>query len=71
MKSDQIYMRVQEVAQELGVSTAHAYKVIRRLNSELEQQGYIVLQGRVDRRYFHEKMYATKAEGRDGSYAGV
>lgn len=71
MKSDQIYMRVQEVAQELGVSTAHAYKVIRRLNCELEQQGYIVLQGRVDRRYFHEKMYATRDEGRDGSYAGV
>lgn len=71
MKSNQIYMRAQEVAEELGVSVAYAYKVIRNLNKELESKGYIVLQGRIDRRFFHEKMYATKDEGRDGSYAGV
>lgn len=71
MKSEQIYMRAQEVADELGVSVAYAYKVIRTLNKELEERGFIVLQGRVDRRFFHEKMYATKDEERDGSYAGV
>lgn len=71
MKSEQIYMRVQEVADELGVSVAYAYKVIRTLNKELASKGYIILQGRIDRRFFHEKMYATKDEGRDGSYAGV
>ena len=71
MKSNQIYMRAQEVAEELGVSVAYAYKVIRNLNKELESKWYIVLQGRIDRRFFHEKMYATKDEGRDGSYAGV
>ncbi|WP_300986461.1 hypothetical protein [Flavonifractor sp. An112] len=53
------------------MSVAYAYKVIRTLNKELEERGFIVLQGRVDRRFFHEKMYATKDEGRDGSYAGV
>ncbi len=71
MKSEQIYMRAQEVADELGVSVAYAYKVIRTLNKELASKGYIILQGRIDRRFFHEKMYATKDEGRDGTYAGV
>ena len=71
MKSEQIYMRAQEVADELGVSVAYAYKVIRTLNKELASKGYIILQGRIDRRFFHEKLYATKDEGRDGTYAGV
>lgn len=71
MKSEQIYMRAQEVADELGVSVAYAYKVIRTLNKELASKGYIILRGRIDRRFFHEKMYATKNEGRDGTYAGV
>ena len=71
MKSEQIYMRAQEVADELGVSVAYAYKVIRTLNKELASKGYIIIQGRIDRRFFHEKMYATKDEGRDGTYAGV
>lgn len=43
MKSEQIYMRAQEVADELGVSVAYAYKVIRTLNKELEERGFIVL----------------------------
>ena len=51
MKSEQIYMRAQEVADELGVSVAYAYKVIRTLNKELASKGYIILQGRIDRRF--------------------
>ena len=38
MKSEQIYMRAQEVADELGVSVAYAYKVIRTLNKELVER---------------------------------
>lgn len=30
------FMRVEEVAAELGVSVSYAYKVIRRLNDELK-----------------------------------
>lgn len=30
------FMRVEEVAAELGVSASYAYKVIRRLNDELK-----------------------------------
>ena len=31
----QNFMRVEEVAQELGISKSHAYKVLHQLNAEL------------------------------------
>ena len=31
-------MRVEEVAQELGISKSHAYKVIHKLNAELREK---------------------------------
>lgn len=61
--SEKIYMRAKEVAEELGVSQAFAYRVIKQLNSELESKGFIVINGRVDRKYFHDRMYATHERG--------
>lgn len=61
--SEKIYMRAEEVAEELGVSQAFAYRVIKQLNSELESKGFIVINGRVDRKYFHDRMYATHERG--------
>ena len=34
-------MRVEEVAQELGISKSHAYKVIHKLNAELREKGSV------------------------------
>jgi len=53
------FLRAEEVASELGVSPAYAYKLIRRLNGELEQRGYITISGRVSRQYFTEKLYGS------------
>ena len=36
-------MRVEEVAQALGISKSHAYKVIHKLNAELREKGYEIL----------------------------
>lgn len=41
-----------EVAEELGVSVSKAYKVVRKLNDELEEKGFMVVSGRVSRRFF-------------------
>ena len=38
----EIFMRVNEVAEELGVSVPYAYKLIRELNEELRKTGYIL-----------------------------
>lgn len=51
------FLRVAEVAEILGVSQSHAYKIMRQLNKELEAKGKIVTAGRVSRRYLEERMY--------------
>mgnify|MGYP002240932444 CR=1 FL=1 len=53
-------MRVNEVAEELGVSVPYAYKLIRELNKELRKTGCITIAGRIDRKFFHEKFYGTR-----------
>lgn len=58
----EIFMRVDEVAEELGVSTSFAYKLIREMNKELKEAGCFTISGRIDRKFFHEKFYGTKPE---------
>lgn len=55
--ANSIFMRVEEVAEVLDVSVAYAYKLIRKLNKELEKQGCITISGRIDRNYFMEQFY--------------
>ena len=51
------YMKVEEVAEMLEVSTSRAYKIIRELNNELKKQGKITTAGRVSRKYLEERLY--------------
>ena len=46
--ANQIFMRVNEVAEELGVSVPYAYKLIRQMNEELAKTGCITISGRID-----------------------
>ena len=46
-----------EVANVLGVAKETAYKIIRTLNKDLEKKGYIVVSGRLPRRFWEEKFY--------------
>nr|WP_290462376.1 DNA-binding protein [Acutalibacter muris] len=56
------FMRVDDVARELGVSKSYAYKIVQRLNAELREQGYLTISGRVNRKYFMEKLCYGGAE---------
>lgn len=49
------FMTVDEVAQKLGISKSYAYKIVQRLNSELDSKNYITISGRVNRQYFLER----------------
>lgn len=53
---ENLMMNVQDVAAALSVSVTMAYKVIRQLNKELQEQGKITVRGKVNRRYFEKKM---------------
>lgn len=51
-----------EVALELGVSKSHAYKIMRELNNELKAKNFMVIAGKVSRKFFEEKFYGMKGE---------
>ena len=46
-----------DVAEILNISRSSAYRLIRRLNTELEKSGKITVAGRLSARYFFEKTY--------------
>ena len=50
------FMRVDDVANELDVSKSYAYKIVRKLNKELESKGIITIAGRVNKQYFMERL---------------
>ncbi len=65
-----MFMRVEEVAEEMAVSVPYAYKLIRQLNKELKTTGCITIAGRIDRKFFHEKFYSTKTTTERGQDNG-
>lgn len=52
-----IFITAQEVADELGISKATAYKMIHIWNEQLKKKGYTTVSGRVSRKYFQEQFY--------------
>lgn len=48
-------LNVTQVQELLSVPESTAYKIIRDLNAELKDQGYIVLRGRVEEKYLKER----------------
>ncbi len=55
------YVTVKEVENAYGVSRGKAYEIIRELNKQLAEQGYIVVAGKCPRKYFSEKFYGYEA----------
>ena len=58
------FINAKEAATILGVSVSKAYGIIRDLNSQLKESGYIVIPGRVNRAYFNEKCLYGSNGGR-------
>ena len=59
------FMRVDDVARELGISKSYAYKIVQKLNAELREKGYLTISGRVNRRYCMEKLCYGGAERKE------
>ena len=59
------FMRVDEVAAEMGISKSYAYKIVQRLNAELKGMGYLTVAGRVNKQYFMEKVCYSRKKGED------
>lgn len=50
-------MDAREVMKELNVSRAKAYQLLRTLNDELKEEGFITLPGKVPRAFWKKKFY--------------
>ena len=59
------FMRADEVAKELGISKSFAYKLIRQLNQELREKGFLTISGRINRDYFQERLYQARKGVKD------
>lgn len=54
---ENMFYKVEDVAVMLGVSKSKAYAIIRNLNKELSEKGFVTIAGKVSKQYFAEKFY--------------
>lgn len=52
-----LYYTASDIGTLLGVSRSRAYKIVRMLNDELKEKGYITIAGKIPKKYFEEKYY--------------
>ena len=45
--ASKLFISAKEVARELEVSDSFAYRLVRKLNDELEKQGFVVVKGKI------------------------
>lgn len=58
--TNKLFIKADEVAEDLGVSKPYAYKLVKKLNAELADKGFMTITGRVSRRYYEEKFYGLQ-----------
>ena len=56
-KKESLYYSAADIQEMLEDSRSVAYKLLRQLTAELEEQGYIVIPGRVPKKSFAEHIY--------------
>lgn len=57
MTDTRVFYNADDISVILTVSKPTAYRIIKRLNDELSNKGFIVVGGRVPKKYFDEKFY--------------
>lgn len=55
MPKSKFLYEVDDIITILSISKSKAYKIIKKLNDELETKGYIIIRGKVPVKYFKER----------------
>ena len=55
MRKRKMYLSVEDIAELFGLSVSFAYRVVERMNADLESKNYYVILGRVPTRYVEDK----------------
>lgn len=56
---DTMFVRADEIAKDLEVSRTQAYRIIREMNAELREKGFMTVAGRVSRQFYEERFYGV------------
>jgi sugar-specific transcriptional regulator TrmB len=56
------FITAEEVAEVMGVGRSKAYEIVRDMNKELKEMGYLTVRGKCPIRYFQQKFYGLEAE---------
>lgn len=54
------FLTASDVAAYMDVSVSKGYKIISQLNTELREQGYLTVSGKVNRNYFEKRIYSEE-----------
>lgn len=57
MASEKRFLKAEDVAAAMECSKSVAYAIIRKLNKELEEKGFITIHGKINAKYFSERIY--------------
>lgn len=57
INEDKIFYNAEDLMNMLQISKGHSYKIIKAMNESLQEQGYLVIAGKVPIAYFNEKWY--------------
>ena len=60
--NEKIYYSAADIAAMLGVSTGKAYKILREMNKDLADKGFLTIAGKIPVEYFKERWYGGKKE---------
>lgn len=62
-----MFVRADEVANDLEISMPQAYRLIRKMNDELRADGFITIAGRVSRKFYSERFYGFGSATKGGT----
>ena len=60
--NEKIYYNAEEVSKMLGVSMGKSYKILRGMNKDLADRGFLTIAGKIPVEYFKEKWYGSAKE---------
>ena len=61
MADQKSFLSASEVAEIMECSISKSYNIIRQLNEEMTEKGYLVMSGKINRKYFFERIYDGQA----------
>ena len=58
--TDTKYYNASDISKLLGVSTGTAYRIIRQCDDKLTKEGFIIIAGKVPKKYIREHYYGDE-----------